>query len=332
MIEEITKRLRKTDELKSYYKLLDQGSDTSLAVVTSARPLMVATDFVSNKRSMLVIVAGEQNAKAFCGELRRFVDVDDVIEYTVDLNKRDEDISSVAKKFKALRALHRAEKKIVVSSSTGVLKKFPENDKNFFDPMNLKVSTEIDFKTLTNKLKNFSYTRLEALDGPGTFCVKGGTIDIFPAQLNFPVRVDFFGDEVEEIRRIVQSTGQTIKPMKSVEIFAAKENEEFDKTLSLQEVLNKKVVVYTDEPRGVLDDMRNIYDSLGTTYNISRANRKTFFMDPVNANFSKQQNVSLVSIMQRGVKIDAKLTLKRPPKCKSEEELKRSIKKFENNG
>lgn len=332
MIEEIAKKLRKTDELKSYYKLLDQGSDASLAVVTSARPLVVASDFAANKQSMLVIVAGEHNAKAFCSELRRFVDVDDVIEYSIDLNKKDEDASSVSKRFKALRALHRAEKKIVVCNAACVLKKFPENNKNFFDPLKLKVGTEIDYKTLTDKLKSFSYTRLEALDGPGTFCVKGGTVDIFPAQLNFPVRVDFFGDEVEEIRRIVQSTGQTIKPMKSIEIFAAKDNEVFEETLSLQEILNKKVVVYTDEPRGVLDSMRNIYDVLGTTYKISRANRKTFFMDPLNIDFSKQQNISLVSIMQRGVKIDAKLTLKRPPKCKNDEELKNSIKKFENDG
>ena len=49
--------------------------------------------------------------------------------------------------------------------------------------------------------------------GPGTFAVHGGTIDVFPGNLTYPVRIDLFGDEVDEIRRIVPSTGQTISPL-----------------------------------------------------------------------------------------------------------------------
>ena len=78
MINEISNILRKTKELKSYYKKLEAGEDTSLAVVTSARPMIVATDFVAKPRPTLVVIAGEKNAKAFASELRSFIGPENV--------------------------------------------------------------------------------------------------------------------------------------------------------------------------------------------------------------------------------------------------------------
>ena len=45
---------------------------------------------------------------------------------------------------------------------------------------------------------------------PARSPVRGGTVDVFPGNLPYPVRLDFFGDELDEIRRIVPATGQTI--------------------------------------------------------------------------------------------------------------------------
>ena len=42
---------------------------------------------------------------------------------------------------------------------------------------------------------------------------------MFPGNLSFPVRLDFFGDELDEIRRIVPSTGQTISSLQNVDIY-----------------------------------------------------------------------------------------------------------------
>ncbi len=49
--------------------------------------------------------------------------------------------------------------------------------------------------------------------------MRGGTIDVFPGNLVYPVRLDFFGDELEEIRRIVPTTGQTIQALPDVSIY-----------------------------------------------------------------------------------------------------------------
>ena len=72
MIQEISNILRKTKELNPYYKKIEAGEDASLAVVSSARPLVVATDFIANKKSMLVVVAGDKNAKVFANTINSY--------------------------------------------------------------------------------------------------------------------------------------------------------------------------------------------------------------------------------------------------------------------
>lgn len=233
MIDEISKKLHNTKELKKYFSLLKQGEDASLAVVSSARPLVVASDFVANKRSTLVIVPGDTNAKVFANELRKYLDTDDIIEFPSNVIYDKSDAFDISRTYFALAALSAAKAKIVVSSASAVLRKFPDCSVNHFKPIKFIEGKEFNYNTLIENLRNFGYARLEVLDGPGTFTLKGDTLDIFPAQLNYPVRIDFFGDEVEEIRRIVQSTGQTISPLNSVEIYSAKKIEEFEKTIAL---------------------------------------------------------------------------------------------------
>ena len=76
------------------------------------------------------------------------------------------------------------------------------------------------FEDLSRYLVRCGYENAgDKLEGAGTFAVHGGTIDIYPGNLSYPVRVDFFGDEIDEIRRIVPATGQTIAPLQQVEIF-----------------------------------------------------------------------------------------------------------------
>ena len=57
-----------------------------------------------------------------------------------------------------------------------------------------------EFGDLVRALEERGYVNAGELDGPGTFAVCGGTVDVFPGNLAYPVRLDFFGDELEEIR------------------------------------------------------------------------------------------------------------------------------------
>ncbi|MCY3800072.1 MAG: transcription-repair coupling factor [Chloroflexi bacterium] len=53
---------------------------------------------------------------------------------------------------------------------------------------------------LTKRLAALGYRRNPLVEAPGEFAVRGGIVDAFPPQLDRPVRIDFFGDEIESVR------------------------------------------------------------------------------------------------------------------------------------
>ncbi|GEM31871.1 transcription-repair-coupling factor [Nocardia neocaledoniensis NBRC 108232] len=68
------------------------------------------------------------------------------------------------------------------------------------EPIVLRVGTESDFDELLARLVEFAYTRVDMVGKRGEFAVRGGILDLFPPTADHPVRVEFWGDEVTELR------------------------------------------------------------------------------------------------------------------------------------
>ncbi|MBF6166686.1 transcription-repair coupling factor [Streptomyces gardneri] len=68
------------------------------------------------------------------------------------------------------------------------------------EPVVLRVGAELDFDELLTRLVEFAYTRVDMVGKRGEFAVRGGILDLFPPTAAHPVRVEFWGDEVTELR------------------------------------------------------------------------------------------------------------------------------------
>lgn len=86
----------------------------------------------------------------------------------------------------------------------------------------LKKGQRIQRKRILEKLVDMHYTRNDFDFGRGTFRVRGDVIEIIPAYEEEAVRIQLFGDEVENISKIEILTGKTINTQESVVIYAAK--------------------------------------------------------------------------------------------------------------
>ncbi len=69
------------------------------------------------------------------------------------------------------------------------------------EPVLLSRGDEIDLDTVVERLAAAAYTRVDLVERRGEFAVRGGLVDVFPPTEQHPLRVEFFGDEVEEIRQ-----------------------------------------------------------------------------------------------------------------------------------
>ncbi len=68
------------------------------------------------------------------------------------------------------------------------------------DAIELREGAEFDFEQLLNRLVELSYSRVDMVGKRGEFAVRGGILDIFPTTTDYPVRVEFWGDEISEQR------------------------------------------------------------------------------------------------------------------------------------
>jgi len=68
------------------------------------------------------------------------------------------------------------------------------------EPVTLTVGGETPFEDVIARLVELAYPRVDMVGRRGEFAVRGGIIDVFPPTAEHPVRVEFWGDEVSEIR------------------------------------------------------------------------------------------------------------------------------------
>jgi transcription-repair coupling factor (superfamily II helicase) len=68
------------------------------------------------------------------------------------------------------------------------------------EPVTLSVGQEVDFESIIARLVELAYTRVDMVGRRGEFAVRGGILDIFAPVSEHPVRVEFWGDEITEMR------------------------------------------------------------------------------------------------------------------------------------
>ncbi len=91
------------------------------------------------------------------------------------------------------------------------------------EPLELSPGIEIGVEGLSEALALAGYERVERVDDRGQFAVRGGLVDVFPTTGREPLRVEFFGDEIESIRAFSSFTQRALHPVETATIYPAVE-------------------------------------------------------------------------------------------------------------
>jgi excinuclease ABC subunit B len=116
------------------------------------------------------------------------------------------------------------------------------------------VGTKVSRNAFLHRLVEILYSRTTTDFRRGTFRVKGDTVDIYPAYMDFAYRVSFFGDDIEELSTIDPASGKTIEKMSHMAIFPANlfvtPKERFTESIwAIQEELESRKQQFINEKR-----------------------------------------------------------------------------------
>ena len=78
--------------------------------------------------------------------------------------------------------------------------------------LNLRVGEEHLPDMLVEHLLSVGYTKVDVVEMPGQLALRGGILDVFSPEQDRPCRIDFFGDEIESIRKFDPETQRSSSP------------------------------------------------------------------------------------------------------------------------
>src|SRR5215211_3330761 len=91
------------------------------------------------------------------------------------------------------------------------------------EPIRSAPGGEISLEGLSESLALGGYERVERADERGQFAVRGGLVDVFPTTGREPLRVEFWGDEIEQIRAFSPFTQRALHPVETAIVYPAGE-------------------------------------------------------------------------------------------------------------
>ena len=182
-----------------------------------------ATKFYSEK-PICIITYNEMQAKkiikdlAFFGEKVKLFPKRDIISFDYVAESKD----TFFKRISVLNKLVKNDKKIIVTTIEAAMQKMITKESLYKNVMSFKVGDTFDLETLKEKLVLLGYERYDLIEGKGQFSVRGGIVDI-ATSVNSGVRIEFWGDEIDSIRKFSLATQRTVKMLDEIEIFPAYE-------------------------------------------------------------------------------------------------------------
>ncbi|WP_030892410.1 transcription-repair coupling factor [Streptomyces sp. NRRL F-5053] len=178
---------------------------------SAARPFTVAALARSAQRPVLAVTATGREAEDLAASLRSLLPGEGIVEYpsweTLPHERLSPRSDTVGRRLAVLRRLAHPDPSdpqagpvsVVVAPIRSVLQPQVKGLGELV-PVALRQGQEADLEETVEALSAAAYSRVELVENRGDFAVRGGILDVFPPTEEHPVRVEFWGDEVEEIR------------------------------------------------------------------------------------------------------------------------------------
>jgi transcription-repair coupling factor (superfamily II helicase) len=125
----------------------------------------------------------------------------------------------------------------------------------------LKRGEEVDVEVLTGHLGAVGYTQMDLVEMPGQFTRRGGILDVYSPEADRPVRLEFFGDEIETIRKFDPETQRSQSALDETQLLPLTETPVTERLLAaVHGRLNRQRVAFEGAVEGDGEDQEMAAD------------------------------------------------------------------------
>ena len=210
-------KIEQSSFFDKFVRNIKKGKSFTLTGLTIfSRLLLLKYIFKLSGKKVLFITSTEQSALKYSSDLERLFELNsETLPYqnTSPYEVVTGNLYDYARQVNTLLNLP----DIVIAPAKVLLEKFPSN--TFFEnnSFKLKVGESRDQKNLLSRLIKLGYKRSTMVSDIGEFSIRGDIADIYSLEEN-PVRVEFWGDEIIDIRFFNNETQKSIEKIKEITI------------------------------------------------------------------------------------------------------------------
>ena len=234
--------------------------------------LLIASNYLKNKGSYLLVTTNLFKAQKIYSSLVSFIGKDNVLLFPCDELIRAEAIAQSkemsAHRLYVLDEILKRKNCIVVANLASACRYLPSPELFKERTFNLKRGEHYDLSELRKKLVINGYYFVNKIDQSLQFAVRGDVLDIYSVNNDYPVRIEFFDDEIESIRYFDLAKQTSIRELDEVTILPAS-----DVLLSEQDRLNSGEKLYAALekeqeiiPYTTFEKLRDNVDELATQF------------------------------------------------------------------
>lgn len=231
---------------KEYENILKNESLSGLA--NELKIQYIKYQYENNDNDTIVLTNSLYEATTIFNNIRTYID-------NVLLFPMDDFLTTMAlavspelkiKRLETLNNIKKEGKKLIVTNLMGYLKFVP--NKAVLQKMNiiLNKGDKINRESFEEIIDKYGYTKTSIVTSTGEYSLRGYIIDIFPYNYETPIRIELFGNEIENIKIFNGESQRTIKEIDKVEIFPYKEIIS-DNHISILGLLNNPKLIYYDK-------------------------------------------------------------------------------------
>lgn len=202
------------------------GQKRQLSIINApatARVFTLLSLYAGAQKTFLVVLADDKSAKLFYDDLVN-VAHNTAIEYFPVMHRQlwtelGPESNRVGQRLLTLKNLMSTRPGIIVTSAGALLEKVyhPQQMKN--RTLCFKEGDTVNFNTIIAQLVENGFVREDRVDRPGEMSVRGGLIDLFMFEELHPVRIEFFGDTIESIRKFDIETQRSIAKCREITVY-----------------------------------------------------------------------------------------------------------------
>jgi transcription-repair coupling factor (superfamily II helicase) len=224
MLNSFINILGKRPEFQSTLFQLQNGQNTSADVIEVARPYVIATLGHNLNYPILVVTTHANRVRQVTEELENWcnqavisIPEPDLLPYQQGIK----DKKTVLERLGVLAqmvGLGRKKPFIFVASAHSFVSQYPCVDSFKGSWKTVKTGLNIEPLALVNHCQHIGYISENVVEIPGQISRRGGIVDIFPLTSELPVRVEFFGNTVEQLRRFDPESQRSRESIDTIEI------------------------------------------------------------------------------------------------------------------